>query len=70
MDPAVIRFCKYFARQAKGIIGAFEQMLTEIEREQGPRPGPAPNLPLAKLTPEQVAAIEKIVTVHHDNGRQ
>lgn len=60
MRPSAIKFWRFFVRQAKGILSAFEQYLNEVEREQA--------IP-ARLTPDDLAAIEKIVTVHYDDGQ-
>lgn len=69
--PAQIRFFRYLVRQGRGILNAFEQCLNDIESE-GVDPtarerAEAVTFPTPKLTDEDLAAIEKIITVH--NGR-
>jgi hypothetical protein len=72
MNPALLKFWRYFIRQGKGILNAFEQALNEIERE-GVDPEAAARAeaviaPTRKLTQEDLAEIEKLITVY--NGRQ
>lgn len=73
LHPAFLRFLRYFARQGKGILNALEQCVNEIEREgsdpEAVKRAESLQFPTPKLTDADLAAIEKIVTVHQ-NGRQ
>jgi hypothetical protein len=55
MHPALLIFLKLLLRQARGILNALEYCIKDIEKDR-----------LAKFTPEQIAEIEKVGTVHKD----